>query len=70
MIHIPPKGAEIRLWILYSHDSDGTFIEGIYTHEVQAESDLRILKARPQQRGYHTRYSLVERTTVPHESVA
>lgn len=66
MTHIPPKGATVNLWIVYSHDSDGTFLEGIYTHSVQAEAAKRELEQQPQPRGYHIRYSIVERTTQPH----
>lgn len=63
MKHIPPKGAEIDLWVLYSNSSDGKFIEGIYTHKVQAEAQMREFKAEAM--GNAT-FHIVERTTQPH----
>lgn len=65
MKHIPPKGAEIDLWVLYSNSSDGKFIEGIYTHKVQAEAMKRYLE-EPDGGGRYVRYSITERTTQPH----
>lgn len=63
MKHIPPRNAEIDLWILYSHSSDGLFVEGIFTHKVQAEAMKRYYE---EDAPLNTRYSLMERTTQPH----
>lgn len=61
--HIPPKGAEIDIWTLYSYSSSGTFIEGVFTHKVQAEAAMRAFKAECQ--GNAT-FQLIERRTQPH----
>lgn len=64
--HIPPKGAEIDLWILYSHESSGTYIEGIFTHRVQAEAMKRYLMEEDGSGRKHVTYAIYERTTQPH----
>lgn len=63
MKYVPPNGAEIYLWIVYSHSSDGTFIEGIFTHKVQAEAFVR--ESSAETCGNAT-FRIVERTTQPH----
>lgn len=65
MKHIPPKGAEIDLWILYSHSSDGRFVEGVFTHKVQAEAMKRYLM-EDDGSGRHVTYTIIEHTTRPH----
>lgn len=65
MKHIPPKGAEIDLWMVYSHASSGVYIEGIFTHKVQAEAYLRYMQ-EDDGSGRHVTYTIVERTTQPH----
>lgn len=64
MIFYPPKDAEIQLWMLYSTDGNGTFIEGVFTNKTQAEAAMRALK----EDSPIARYNIVERTTWPHET--
>lgn len=61
MKHIPPANAEIDLYFVYSQDGLGRYIEGVFTHKVQAESYMRYL-----QEDSTARYWVSERTTQPH----
>jgi hypothetical protein len=63
MTHIPPKGAQVDLWMLYSYSTAGTFIEDIFTHKTQAEAALREFRAECQN---NATFRLVERRTQPH----
>lgn len=61
MKHIPPKNAEIDLYIVYSADGNGRYIEGVFTHKPQAEAYMRYL-----QEDSRDRHWIGERTTQPH----
>lgn len=63
MKHTPPKGATINLWLLYSTSTDGTYLEDVFTHKVQAETALRWYEEH--ERG-DARYYIRERTTHAH----
>lgn len=61
MKHIPPRNAEIDLFIVYSEDGRGRYIEGVFTHKVQAEAYMRHL-----QEDSDDHHWIGERTTQPH----
>lgn len=63
MKFIPPNDAEIDLWMLYSRDTTGTYVEGVFTHKVQAEAAMRWHKENDRNNSTHW---IVERTTQPH----
>lgn len=63
MKHLPPNGAEIDLWLVYSSDPTGTYIEGAFTHKVQAEAFMRWCTENS---AINTRHWLRELTTQPH----
>lgn len=63
MKYIPPKDAEIDLWLVYSSCDTGTYIEGAFTHKVQAEAHIRQCKDADR---CNSKYWLRELTTQPH----
>lgn len=60
---IPPKNGTVDVWLVYSQDDTGAYIEGAFTHKVQAEAYMRWCKET--HRNYN-RYWIRELTTHPH----
>lgn len=63
MKFIPPKDAEIDLYVVYCQNAKGTFIEGAFTHKVQAEAFMRWCQEVDRN---NSRHWIREPTTQPH----
>lgn len=61
---LPQQGQFVYVWILFCNHAGQQSIDHVYTHKVQAESDLRKLKAMYPD----DRFWLLERRTEPHDN--
>lgn len=59
------QGEQVNVYLLWCSDGETNQVLDVYTHKVQAEADMRVLRQDNYQ-GFI--YRVTERTTVPHNN--
>lgn len=59
------QGEQVYVYLLWCSDGEKLVLLDVYTHKVQAEADMRVLK-EDNYEGFD--YRITERLTVPHDN--
>lgn len=58
---------QVYVYLLWECDGERNVLLDVYTHKVQAEADMRLIRDDPRYGGRGYTYHITERHTVPHD---